>query len=195
MINPEHTVDINVIEKAVSIIIGAFGIDLNDPNFIDTPSRTADALVYTWLVGYTERPEDVFTTFPNDSGEHDMVVVKDIPIYSMCAHHMAPFFGKGAVAYVPNGKVVGLSKMSRIIDVFARRLQLQELITKQVADSIEELLDPLGVMVVLYNMEHTCMTSRGVKAHGSTTTTSAVRGVFTEAIVRQEALTLIFGGT
>lgn len=173
-------------------IIQLSGHDPEDPNIADTPRRVAKALMRTWLSGYSRTPEDVLKTFPNRGNEGAMVIVKDIPFYSMCAHHMAPFFGTAYVAYIPKEKVLGLSKFPRLLDIFARRLQLQERITDQFADAVQEALDPLGVYIVLRNVQHMCMTSRGVQAHGSNTTTSAVRGVFaTDAVVRTEALSLM----
>lgn len=179
------------VAQVIKELLELFQVDLKDPNFTETPDRVAKAFSDTWLAGYGQNVEDVVTVFPNDRNEDGMVIVKDIPFYSMCAHHMAPFFGKASIAYVPDKHVLGLSKMSRVLNVYARRLQLQEIITQQVADALMGLVRPKGVMVVLSNVEHTCMTSRGVQAHGAVTTTSEVRGVFNQQEVRQEALSLI----
>lgn len=188
MMPPETYKVTSLIEQLLHLM----NVDWTDPNFTETPERVSKAMNQTWFSGYGTDPKQVLATFPNQHCEGDLVVVKDMPFYSTCAHHLAPFFGKAAVAYVPDELVVGLSKPSRLIDVFARRLQLQELITKQVADAFDEIVKPKGVMVILYNVTHTCMTSRGVQAHGSTTTTSAVRGLFsTESALRSEALSLI----
>jgi GTP cyclohydrolase I len=179
------------VQKAVELILHSCNADMNDPNFTETPQRVAKAFVNYWLAGYGQKVEDVLTVFPNE-GEGDLVVVKDIPLYSMCSHHLAPFKGYAAIAYQPGALVMGLSKTSRILDVFARRLQLQERITAQVADAIQTHLNPKGVLVVLYNVEHMCMTSRGVQAHGSTTTTQAARGSFKDSEgLRAEAYRLI----
>lgn len=183
----------NVVIRSIEEILHSMNVDWTDENFTETPERVAKAFTRTWLSGYGMDPKQAITVFPNERSESGMVVVKDIPFYSMCSHHLAPFTGKAAIAYIPDQYVVGLSKPARLIEVFARRLQLQEHITEQVADSFEELVHPLGVMVILYNAEHMCMTSRGIKAHGSSTTTSALRGVFTQAEVRMEGLKLIFG--
>lgn len=184
------------IRRAIGIILNSAMVNMQDENFSTTPHRVARAFVDTWLSGYDKNLDDVIKTFPNKHNERAMVVVKDIPFYSLCAHHMTPFKGKGAIAYLPKDKVLGLSKFARVIDVFARRLQLQEHITEQVADALFERLQPEGIMVMLYDVEHMCMTSRGAQAHGATTSTSAVRGVFTQTMdggARQEALSLIFG--
>jgi GTP cyclohydrolase IA len=184
--------DAYVVRNAIEQILHSMNVDWADENFTETPERVAKAWKDTWMSGYTMEPKQVLTTFPNEEREGDLVVVKDIPFYSMCSHHLAPFFGKGHLAYVPNGLVIGLSKPARLIEIFARRLQLQEHITRDVADSFEELVHPKGVMVILENVEHTCMTSRGVKAHGSSTTTSAVRGIFKkDSDLRNEVLSLI----
>lgn len=180
------------LEEAVENLLDVFEIDWEDENFTETPTRVARAFLDYWAVGYMMHPEDVFTVFDNDAEEDGLVVVKDIPFYSTCAHHLAPFFGKAAIVYMPDKHVVGLSKTARILEVFARRFQLQEHITKQVADAIMEHLNPKGVMVILYNVEHTCMTSRGIQAHGAKTTTSTVRGIFAEdPTLRSDALRLI----
>ena len=185
---------VRVVENAIAMILQMFVNDWTEnPNFQETPQRVARAMFDTWFNGYNRSLEDEMKTFPNTSHETAMVVVKDIPFYSTCAHHMSPFFGKAAIAYIPHERVAGLSKFARAIDIFARRLQLQEHITKDVARGLNQLLDPRGLMVVLYDVEHTCMTNRGVQAHGSTTSTSIYFGCFEDLAVRQEALTLIFG--
>lgn len=180
-----------VVNEAIRMILQACNADMDDPNFTETPARVAAAFANYWLAGYQLKVEDELTVFPNE-GESDLVVVKDIPLYSMCSHHFAPFMGKAAIVYQPSDFVMGLSKTKRVLDVYARRLQLQERITAQVADALQLHLKPKGVMVVLYDVEHTCMTSRGVQAHGSTTTTRAVRGIFAESdSLRAEAYRLI----
>lgn len=186
-----RTPNMEVVAEAIRTILNACNADMSDPNFTLTPERVAEAFTFTWLAGYGRKVEDVLTVFPNDN-EGDLVVVKDIPLYSMCSHHFAPFKGYAAIAYQPDELVMGLSKTSRILDVFARRLQLQERITAQVADAIQTHLNPKGVLVVLYDVEHMCMTSRGVQAHGATTTTQAARGTFKDdSGLRAEAYRLI----
>jgi GTP cyclohydrolase I len=144
----------------------------------ETPKRVVKAWS-EWYSGYGQRPEDVLKTFvdgaENYSGD-EMVIVSGIPVYSMCEHHMAPFFGEAAVGYIPSGKIVGLSKLHRLVDMFARRLQVQERLTNQIADTLVSALEPRGVGVLI-RARHLCMESRGVRAANSTTTTSAVRGV------------------
>lgn len=158
---------------------------------IETPMRVAKAWG-EWTRGYAQNPADVLKAFDDGAENYDeMVVVKDIPFYSTCEHHLAPFFGTARIGYIPNGRVVGLSKLPRLLDVFARRLQVQERITTQVADSLMEHLQPRGVGVVL-TARHLCMESRGVCKQGAETVTSALRGVFKDGTVRAEFLS--FGG-
>lgn len=189
-------VDRKAVEKAITDLLIAFNVDLNDPNLVDTPERVAKAYQDFWLSGYDKNHDDLTTVFPNDS-IGDLVLVKDINFYSLCSHHLAPFKGKVAVAYIPSSKgYIGLSKIPRLVDMYARRLQLQERLTAQVADALVEILDPQGVMVVLYNVEHMCMTSRGVGQHESVTTTSALRGKFHHSedgsiALRNEVLSLL----
>lgn len=140
---------------------------------------------------FLSSPEFEFTVFENDKGNDEMVIVKDIPFYSLCEHHLAPFFGTGHIAYLPNDKIVGISKLPRTLDMFARKLQNQERITQQVADFIEEKLNPKGVAVVL-NARHLCVEMRGVEKPGTITVTSAMKGVFkTQINARNEFLNLI----
>ncbi|MCA9909589.1 MAG: GTP cyclohydrolase I, partial [Anaerolineae bacterium] len=134
------------------------------------------------------------TVFPNTSGSGDLVLVKDMKFYSLCSHHLAPFTGYGAIAYLPDEQLLGLSKLGRILDIYARRFQLQERIGAQTADTLMELVRPQGVMVVLYDVEHMCMSSRGVKLHEANTTTVATRGVFKDdPQLRAEVMTLLKG--
>lgn len=157
----------------------------------ETPKRVLKAFKF-WCKGYDEKPEDVLKVFEDGAeGVDEMVVVKNIPIYSQCEHHLAPFFGTVSIAYIPNGKVVGLSKLSRLADIFARRLQVQERLTNQIADAIAEHLDAKGVGVVL-ECRHMCMESRGICKQGSTTVTSALRGVMKEdPSARAEFMSLV----
>lgn len=156
----------------------------------ETPMRVAKAWEH-WTSGYHIDPADVLKTFEDGAeGVDEMVLVKDIPFYSHCEHHMAPIFGTATIAYLPNGKIVGLSKLSRLLDVFARRLQVQERLTCQVADALMEYLQPRGCGVVI-KARHLCMESRGVCQQGHHTVTSALRGLFKDdQAVRSEFLAL-----
>lgn len=155
------------------------GEDPDREGLRETPARAAKAWMY-WCHGYTMRPEDVLKVFEDGAeGVDEMVCVRDIEIYSHCEHHMAPFFGKAHIAYIPNKKIVGLSKLARLAEVFSRRLQVQERLTNQIADAIQTHLDPLGVGVII-DARHFCMCSRGVKQQSSTTLTSALRGAMKE---------------
>jgi GTP cyclohydrolase I len=154
-----------------------------------TPERVAKSLA--WLTrGYSQDVADVVGSALFVEEHRQMVMVRDVDFYSLCEHHMLPFYGKAHIAYVPNGKIVGLSKLPRIIDVYARRLQVQERLTEQIADAIERVLSPLGVGVVLEGM-HLCLMMRGVEKQGSKTITSALRGTFRECpMTRDEFLRL-----
>lgn len=156
----------------------------------ETPKRVTKAYGH-WFSGYGRDPKDVLKVFEDGAeGVDEMVIEVDIPFYTHCEHHMAPFFGLASVAYIPDGKVLGLSKMNRLVDLFARRLQVQERLTNQIADAMEELLQPKGVGVLL-RARHLCVESRGVQHRGASTTTSALRGVMkTEPEARQEFLML-----
>lgn len=155
----------------------------------ETPRRYSDALE-TLFGGYDQDPQDILTVF-DDEKYDEMIVVKDIEFYSNCEHHMLPFFGKAHIGYIPNGKIVGLSKIPRIVDIYARRLQNQERLTQQIARSLKELLDPKGVGVVL-EAQHMCMMARGVQKQGSKVSTSAMIGLFKEKDnTRSEFLKLI----
>lgn len=168
-------IDENKIREGVKLILEGVGEDASREGLIDTPDRIA-RMYKEILAGMNEDPKVHLTrTFNAPTG--DMVVEKDITFYSMCEHHMMPFYGKAHVAYIPDGKVVGISKLARCVETFAKRLQLQEQLTSQIADSIMEYLCPKGAMVVI-EAEHMCMTMRGVKKPGSKTVTLACRGVF-----------------
>lgn len=157
-------------------LLESLDLNLADENLIETPLRVAKALREDLLKGYKTSPSDVLTTsFTSDCKE--MVVLKDIEMYSTCSHHMLPFVGKAHIAYIPNGKVVGLSKLARLVEVFSRRLQLQENLTTQIADSLMKYLEPSGAAVVI-EAKHFCMCSRGVAKQNSVMVTSAVRGLF-----------------
>lgn len=179
------------IEKAVREILFAIGEDPDREGLVDTPKRIAK--MYGEIFGGMQiDPKDHLQVFFQEEKHEELVLVKDIPFYSTCEHHLVPFFGKAHVGYLPkNGKLTGLSKLARVVDDVAKRPQLQERITCSVADAIMEVLDPHGVIVVV-EAEHMCMTMRGIKKPGSKTVTSAVRGIFsTDAKARSEAMTLI----
>jgi len=178
----------NVAEK-VKIILGEIGENPKREGLIDTPERVAKA--YEFLTkGYHQDVDTVINGAIFEEKYDEMVIVKDIDFYSMCEHHMLPFFGKAHVAYIPNGKIVGLSKIPRLVDMYARRLQVQERFTQQIADVLEEKLQPKGVAVVVEGY-HMCMMMRGVQKQNSTTTTSAVHGAFRAEKTRLEFLNLI----
>lgn len=173
-------------------ILLAIGEDPDRDGLVDTPSRVARAYAELFS-GLWQRPQDVLTT-TFDLGHDEMVLVKDIEVFSCCEHHLVPFHGVAHVGYVPSpeGRITGLSKLARLVDVYARRPQVQERLTTQVADALVELLAPRGVIVVM-ECEHLCMSMRGVRKPGSRTVTSAVRGVLRRAVTRAEAMSLILG--
>jgi GTP cyclohydrolase I len=178
------------IESAVYQLLMAIGEDPGREGLIETPARVAKAYD-KFFGGYAQDPKEILGKTFSDDPHKEIVIVRNIQFYSHCEHHMVPFFGKAHVAYIPDGKIVGISKLARLVECFARRLQVQERLTSQVADTIDEVLAPLGVMVVM-EAEHMCMTSRGIEKSGTTTVTSAVRGVFKEKPeARAEALSLI----
>lgn len=192
MLDPHDDAQFHRIEQAIFDLLDAFNVNWDDPNYTETPKRVAKAYTEYWANGYARQPEDEVTVFPNSSGSGDLVMVKDMQFYSMCSHHLAPFKGYGAVAYVPGDKLLGLSKLGRILDIYARRFQLQERVGAQTADAIMRLIQPQGVMVVLYDVEHMCMSSRGVQMHAANTTTVATRGVFKDnADLRNQVMTLL----
>jgi GTP cyclohydrolase I len=184
-------VDHAKIEQAVRMIIEGIGDDPDREGVIDTPRRVAD-MYEEIFAGIGKDPAEVISAVKG--ADHDeMIMVKDIPLSALCEHHMLPFNGRAHVAYIPNkdGRITGLSKIARVVDVCAKRLQVQERLTTQVADAIEQALEPRGVFVVI-EAEHLCMTMRGVKKPGSLTVTSAVRGRFrSDEKTRQEAISLI----
>ncbi|MBW4890427.1 GTP cyclohydrolase I FolE [Mucilaginibacter sp. HMF5004] len=180
---------INTIAHSYTNILGALGEDANREGLLKTPERVAKSLLYL-THGYDLNPEEILKSAMFKEEYSQMVVVKDIEVYSMCEHHMIPFFGKAHVAYIPNGQVVGLSKIPRVVDAFARRLQVQERLTNQIRDCIQETLQPLGVAVVI-ECRHLCMSMRGVQKQNSVTTTSAFTGAFLLEKTRAEFLHLI----
>jgi GTP cyclohydrolase I len=180
--------DLDRIAKAVREILEAIGEDPDRDGLRDTPERVARMYAEVCAGIHEEPGEHLTVTF---EAEHDeMVLVRDIPIYSLCEHHMVPFIGHAHVAYIPggDGRITGLSKVARLVEGYSRRLQVQEKLTVQIADAMEATLEPRGVMVVV-EAEHLCMSMRGVKKSGSSTVTSAVRGLFRQNIAtRQEAM-------
>lgn len=177
---------------AVRLLLTYFGEDCDREGLLDTPERFLKAWTHYWASGYGKNPKDVMKVFEDGSDNYnEMVIVKDIQIYSHCEHHIAPIIGKAHIAYIPNGKIIGLSKLARLADMFARRLQVQERLTTQIATSLMEELRPLGVAVVI-EAEHLCMSSRGVEKQGSSTTTSCLLGCFRdEPETRAEFMRLI----
>jgi GTP cyclohydrolase IA len=175
----EETSEVGGAEDIPTRLLQFIGEDVERGGLLETPKRYLKAWK-DFTKGYDQKPEDVLKVFEDGAEKYDqMVLVKDIDVYSQCEHHLVPFFGTASVAYIPNGKVVGLSKIPRLIEVFARRLQVQERLTNQIASSLEEHLKPLGVAVVI-KCRHMCMEARGIQKVGSYTTTSAMTGVFRE---------------
>ena len=165
------------------------GEDTSRDGLLKTPERAAKAMQFL-TQGYDQNPEEILKSAMFKEDYKDMVIVKDIELYSLCEHHLLPFFGKAHIAYIPNGQIVGLSKLPRIVDVFARRLQVQERLTHQILDCINDTLKPQGVAVVI-EASHMCMMMRGVQKQNSVTTTSGFRGQFEKIETRNEFLKLI----
>lgn len=170
-------------------IIEDLGEDTNRDGLVKTPERAAKAMQFL-TQGYDQDPVEILKGAMFKESYNEMVIVKDIELYSLCEHHILPFFGKAHIAYIPNGHIVGLSKLPRIVDVFARRLQVQERLTEQILDCINDTLKPQGVAVVI-EASHMCMMMRGVQKQSSTTTTSGFRGQFEKIETRNEFLKLI----
>ncbi len=176
------------IEKAIKSILEAIGEDPNREGLIETPKRIAK-MYEEIFSGISANPKEHIKLF-HDENHKEMVIAKNIPFYSMCEHHMLPFFGTASIAYIPNKKISGISKLARITDTFSKRLQLQERLTTQIANFIMKEFKPQGVMVYI-EAEHLCMSMRGVQKPGTSMVTSAVRGVFdTDPKTRNEALQL-----
>jgi GTP cyclohydrolase I len=180
-------------ENAVRELLLALGEDPDREGLLETPARVARAY-QEMTSGMRVTAEEVLTT-TFDLGHDEMILVKDIELWSMCEHHLVPFTGNAHVGYIPNenGRITGLSKLARLVDVYARRPQVQERLTTQIADSLMEILEARGCIVVI-EAEHLCMTMRGVRKPGSKTVTSAVRGVMHNAATRSEAMSLILNG-
>ncbi len=181
--------DIEKIEKGVSLIIEGIGEDISRPGLKDTPSRVAR--MYSEIFSGLKTPDEDLLK-PIEGENHDeMVLLKDIPFYSICEHHLLPFFGKAHIAYIPSGKIVGISELVKALELLAKRPQVQERLTSQLADLILQKLKPKGCMVII-DAEHLCMSMRGIKKPGSRTVTSAVRGIFrSKQSTREEMLELI----
>jgi GTP cyclohydrolase I len=186
----DMTTGVDMGEVLIRELLVRLGEDPTREGLLETPKRVMKAWDH-WTNGYKMQASDVLKTFEDGAEDSDeMVIVRDIQLYSHCEHHMAPFFGKAHVAYIPNGRVVGLSKLARVVDIFAHRLQVQERLTNQIANAINDGLQPLGVGVII-EATHFCMCSRGVNKQGSTTVTSALRGVLkTKPEARAEFLAL-----
>ena len=180
-----------VIARNVEQLLKHIGEDPEREGLKKTPQRVGEAM-QVLTQGYTQDPEAILKAALFEEDYRQMVVVKDISFYSLCEHHMLPFFGKAHVAYIPNGKITGLSKIARVVDVFARRLQVQERMTTQIKECIQKTLNPLGVMVVI-EAEHLCMQMRGVQKQHSLTTTSDFTGAFNRPETREEFMNLIRG--
>ena len=179
----------NRIAVHVRGILTELGLDLDDPNLQETDQRVA-RMYQEMFHGLKEGSEPEITTFPNDEGYKAMVMERDLPFYSMCAHHLVPFYGHAHIAYIPSDRIIGLSKFSRILEFYAKRPQLQERLTEQVVDCLVKRLDPIGAMVVI-EARHLCVEMRGVKKPGALTVTSAIRGIFHKRPIREEFLDLL----
>ena len=183
------SVNLEIIEKATKMILESVGEDVNREGLIKTPKRVAKSFEYI-CSGYFKDPKEILNEAMFESTNNEMVVVRNIEFYSMCEHHILPFFGRVSVAYIPDEKVVGLSKIPRLVDVFARRLQIQEQLTEQIADSIMDVVSPKGVGVVIH-ARHMCMEMRGVESKHSYTSSSALRGIFNNQKTREEFFNII----
>ncbi len=172
-------------------IIELLGEDPNREGLHQTPARVAKSMQFL-LQGYEQNPEEILRSAMFKEDYRQMVIVKDIEIYSMCEHHMLPFIGKAHIGYIPNGYITGLSKIARVVDAYARRLQVQERLTTQIKDCIQSTLNPLGVAVVI-EAQHLCMQMRGIQKQSSTTTTSDFTGAFERVATREEFIRLIRG--
>ena len=181
--------NISLLADHYKSVIDLLGEDATREGLLDTPVRVAKAMQFL-TKGYNENPEEILKKALFKEDYSQMVIVKNIDFYSLCEHHMLPFWGKAHIAYIPNGYITGLSKIPRVVEVFARRLQVQERLTTQIKDCIQKTLNPMGVMVVI-EAQHMCMQMRGVEKQNSTTTTSDFTGVFNTAKTREEFINLI----
>ncbi|MGI6048965.1 MAG: GTP cyclohydrolase I FolE [Petrimonas sp.] len=178
-----------IIADHMKDVISLLGEDVTREGLVKTPDRIAKAMQYL-TKGYYQDPEEILRSALFKENYRQMVIVKDIDLFSLCEHHMLPFFGKAHVAYIPDGYITGLSKIARVVDVFAHRLQVQERLTTQIKECIQKTLNPMGVMVVI-EAQHMCMQMRGVEKQNSITTTSDFTGVFKEQKTREEFIALI----
>jgi GTP cyclohydrolase I len=183
-----HEYDHERAERAVKELLLALGEDPEREGLKDTPARVARAFKENFA-GLWQSPEDVLTT-TFDIGHEELVIIRDIEVFSHCEHHLTPFHGVAHVGYIPSGKITGLSKVARLVDLFARRPQVQERLTSQIADAMVEILDAAGVIVII-DCEHLCMSMRGVRKSEARTVTSAVRGILRDPATRAEAISLI----
>lgn len=183
-----HPYDQERAERAVKELLLALGEDPSRDGLKDTPARVARAFAENFA-GLWQSPQDVLTT-TFDIGHEELVIVKDIEVFSHCEHHLTPFHGVAHVGYIPSGRITGLSKIARLVDLFARRPQVQERMTTQIADALVEILEPAGVIVIV-ECEHMCMSMRGVRKAEARTVTSAVRGILRDPATRAEAISLI----
>lgn len=186
-------IDKDLIEESIRMLLKAVGEEPDRDGLLDTPRRVA--AMYEEIFSGIERDPSAELDVLFEANHDEMIMVRDMPLYSVCEHHLIPFYGKAHVAYIPNkdGRITGLSKIARLVDVVSKRPQVQERLTTQVADALDEKLDPRGVLVII-EAEHLCMSMRGARAPGSRTVTSAVRGLFRENdATRSEAMRLIFG--
>ena len=191
MTTPEYREGLDELAAHYKGILSLLGEDPEREGLQKTPMRVAKAM-QVLTRGYTQDPHKVLTDALFKENYNQMVIVKDIDFFSMCEHHILPFYGKAHVAYIPNGYITGLSKIARVVDIFAHRLQVQERLTQQIKDCIEETLHPLGVMVVV-EAKHMCMQMRGVEKQNSITTTSDFSGAFNQAKTREEFMNLLRG--
>jgi len=191
MMEKSNRIDVKKIEKAVRDILAAIGENPHREGLRNTPARVARYYEEV-LSGYAIEPENVLNIYYEEDEHDEIVILKDIPFFSICEHHLVPFFGKVHIAYMPaKGRLLGISKLARLVEIFSKRLQLQERITKKLADSLMKIAKPLGVMVII-EAEHLCVSMRGIKKSGSKVMTSAVRGIFLRnAKTRSETLDLI----
>lgn len=190
---PRNEVDHATVERAVRDILAAIGEDPERDGLLDTPARVAR--MYAEISGGLQEDPKEHLRKVFDVDHDEMIMVRDIPVYSMCEHHLLPFFGTAHVAYIPKpgGKITGLSKIARMVDGYARRPQVQERLTRQMADAVRDVLDPEGVLAVV-EAEHMCMSMRGVRKPGSSTVTSAVHGIFRDSVAsRAEAMRFLIG--
>jgi len=180
---------IDELAKIYTSVLTTIGEDVSREGILKTPTRAAKAMQFL-THGYDLNPAEILKSAMFKDDYSQMVIVKDIEIYSLCEHHLLPFFGKAHIAYIPNGHIVGLSKIPRVADAFARRLQVQERLTTEILDCIQETLNPLGVAVVI-ECKHLCMSMRGIQKQNSVTTTSAFTGAFENDTTRAEFIRLI----